>query len=232
MFYRHKCTYPLILSNSGSSIQSCFKKHEAIKKRAYESRICKVEYSTFTSLVFSATRGMAHEATIFCKKLSSLLSDKWKEPFASVLGWVPFTFLSYTLISNTMHQRKLVFSRPLYIKSAPVDLIQSETQFLCYPVTNFRITPTHQWSCRVTQQDTGTNVIWSWNKRRRQGLGWAVGTSTVCMVEILGFLPVITFISQLCKSLPVEKSHYAKKLFKKLKHARHAQLAQKCTVEA
>ena len=33
---------PLTPSNSGSSIQSCFKKHEAIKKRAYESCICKV----------------------------------------------------------------------------------------------------------------------------------------------------------------------------------------------
>ena len=122
-----KC-FPLILSNSGSSIQSCFKKHEAINKRAYESRICKVKHSTFTSLVFSATRGMAHEATIFCKKLFSLLSDKWKEPYASVLGWVRFTFLSYTLISNTTHR---AFSRPLYIKSAPVDLIQLETQILC-----------------------------------------------------------------------------------------------------
>ena len=131
MFYRHKCTYPLILSNSGSSIQSCFKKHEAIKKRAYESRICKVEYSTFTSLVFSATRGMAHEATIFCKKLSSLLSDKWKEPFASVLGWVPFTFLSYTLISNTMHQ---VFSRPHYTSSLLLQIRFNQKLNFCVSV--------------------------------------------------------------------------------------------------
>ena len=38
-------------SNSGSSIQSCFKKHEAIKKRAYESCIHEVEHSTFTPMV-------------------------------------------------------------------------------------------------------------------------------------------------------------------------------------
>jgi len=47
-----------------------------------------VEHSTFTPLVFSATGGMAHEATIFYKRLSSLLSEKWKEPYALVLGWV------------------------------------------------------------------------------------------------------------------------------------------------
>ena len=79
---------PLPPSNSGSSIQSCYRKHEAIKKRAYESRICEVEHSTFIPLVFSATGGMGHEATIFYKRLASLLSEKWKECYASVLGWV------------------------------------------------------------------------------------------------------------------------------------------------
>ena len=31
-------------------------------------------------LVFSATGGMGHEATIFYKRSASLLSEKWKEP--------------------------------------------------------------------------------------------------------------------------------------------------------
>jgi len=78
---------PLSPSNNGSSIQFCYSKHESTKKRAYESGICEVERSTLTPLIFSATRGMGHEVTIFYKRLASLLSEKWKEPYTSVLGW-------------------------------------------------------------------------------------------------------------------------------------------------
>jgi len=60
------------------------------KKRAYESCIREVEHSTFTPLVFSATGAMGHEATIFLQKIASLLSEKWKEPYASVLDWVRY----------------------------------------------------------------------------------------------------------------------------------------------
>ena len=31
---------------------------------------------------------MGHEATVFYKRLASLLSDKWKEPYATVLDVV------------------------------------------------------------------------------------------------------------------------------------------------
>ena len=62
------------------------RENEAIKKRAYESHIREVENSTVTPLAFSATRGMGREAMIFYKRLASLLSKKWKEPYASVLG--------------------------------------------------------------------------------------------------------------------------------------------------
>ena len=43
-----------------------------------------MEHSIFTPLVFSATGGMSHEATVFYKRLASLLSEKWKEPYAAV----------------------------------------------------------------------------------------------------------------------------------------------------
>ena len=59
--------------------------NESLKKRAYESRLREAEHSSFTSLVFSATGGIGYEATVFYKKLASLLSDAWKEPYAAVL---------------------------------------------------------------------------------------------------------------------------------------------------
>ena len=40
----------------------------------------KVEHSFFTPLMFSATRGIGNEVTLFYKCLVSLLSDKQKAP--------------------------------------------------------------------------------------------------------------------------------------------------------
>ena len=56
---------PLAPSNSGTTLQSCYRKHEITKKRAYELRIREVEHSSFTPLVFSASGGMGHEASVF-----------------------------------------------------------------------------------------------------------------------------------------------------------------------
>ncbi|MDD9818414.1 MAG: hypothetical protein OXU61_09830, partial [Gammaproteobacteria bacterium] len=55
----------------------CYRKHEQEKNRAYEQRICEVEHSSFTPLVFSATGGMGREATCFYKRLASMLAQKW-----------------------------------------------------------------------------------------------------------------------------------------------------------
>ena len=44
---------------------NCYRKHELEKRRQYEQRIREVEHATFTSLVMSATGGMANQATVF-----------------------------------------------------------------------------------------------------------------------------------------------------------------------
>ena len=91
-----------------------------LEKKAYESRICEVEHSIFTPLVFSATRGMGHEATIFYKRLASLLSEKWKEPYASsVLGWIR-CHLSFCLFQSAIQCiRGARSSQGHYIKCGP-----------------------------------------------------------------------------------------------------------------
>ena len=50
---------------------------EVCKKRAYEQRVREIEHASFTPLVLSATGGFAREATIFYKRLASLLATKW-----------------------------------------------------------------------------------------------------------------------------------------------------------
>jgi len=73
---------------------------------------------------------MAYEAIIFYKVLSSLLSEKWKEPYALVLR----CRLSLCLQYSASEEFGLL-KATMYIKSAPIDLIQSETQFLCWCIT-------------------------------------------------------------------------------------------------
>ena len=49
-------------SNRHTNLQSVYRKHEQIKKRAYEQLIREVEHATFSPLVLSATGGLAREA--------------------------------------------------------------------------------------------------------------------------------------------------------------------------
>ena len=47
-----------------------------------------MEHSSFTPLVFSATGGMAKEASAFYKRLASCLATKWKQHYSAVLFWL------------------------------------------------------------------------------------------------------------------------------------------------
>ena len=89
-----------------------------------------MEHSRFTSLVFSATGEMGHEATVFYKRLTNLLSQKWKEPYAAVLGWIRCCLSFNPLRSAIQCIRGVRSSQGHFVKFAPVDLVHLETQFL------------------------------------------------------------------------------------------------------
>ena len=61
-----------------------------------------MEHDVFTSLVFCASGGMAHEATIFYKRLAEKLSIKQEEHYSVVMGWLrcclPFALLCSTIL--------------------------------------------------------------------------------------------------------------------------------------
>ena len=76
---------PLAPSNRNQAPVAVYRKHELEKKRAYQQRIQEVEHSSFTPLVLSATGGMGNEATIFYKRLASLLAQKWDFPYNTTL---------------------------------------------------------------------------------------------------------------------------------------------------
>ena len=118
-------------SNRTTNSKAIYRKHELCKKRSYDARIREVERSSFTPLIFSATGGMAAEATIFYKRLASLLSDKWDSNYAAVMGWVRCC-LSFSLLRSAIRcLRGSRSSRGCFGRSlgtAPIDLIQMETR--------------------------------------------------------------------------------------------------------
>ena len=79
--------------------QSVYRRHERVKKSAYEERIREVEHATFSPPVLSTTGGLAREATTFYKRLASLLAAKWEEPCNTVCV-VIFPSLFYAPQSN------------------------------------------------------------------------------------------------------------------------------------
>ena len=73
-------------SNKQTTLTSCYRKHERLKKRAYEQRVRETEHATFTPLVLSGTGGMGMEATIFYKRLASFLAMKWDQPYSTTVA--------------------------------------------------------------------------------------------------------------------------------------------------
>ena len=62
--------------------QACYSQHERAKKWAYEQRINEIEHGSFTPLIFSTTGGMGRAATVFYKRLASLLAEKRRQPYS------------------------------------------------------------------------------------------------------------------------------------------------------
>ena len=91
---------PHAASNRGCQV-SAYRKHENTKKRAYERRIREVEHASFTPLVFSASGGMAREATSFYKRLASLLAAKRDQTYNCTITWLR-CLLSFSLLLSAI----------------------------------------------------------------------------------------------------------------------------------
>ena len=119
---------PFAPSNNTSSLPTCYKKHENIKKRAYGQRIRENEHASFTPVVLSATGGLAHEATFFYKRLASLLSHKWGDEYSSVMGWLRCS-LSFSLLRSAIQCIRGARSSIGHYVSAPppMDLVRVES---------------------------------------------------------------------------------------------------------
>ena len=93
---------PYAPSNRQNPLSSVYAKHEKEKKRVYGQRVRDVEFANFIPLVLSLTGGMGREATCFYKRLASLLSSKWEQPYSTTINWIRCC-LSFALLRSSIH---------------------------------------------------------------------------------------------------------------------------------
>ena len=68
----------------------------------FEQCIRKVGHATFIPLALSSTGGVGKAATVFFKRLASMLSEKERILYSKVMGWLQcrlsFVLLSYSIM--------------------------------------------------------------------------------------------------------------------------------------
>ena len=122
--------------NRQTTIDKCFQKHEAEKKRAYEQHIWKIEHASFTPLVLSTSWGFTKEETNFYKRLASKLAEKWDHSYSLTMNCLGCT-LSFALLCSAVqcirgarsargHAVKAGFSPVIWCQLKPkFDLVKS-----------------------------------------------------------------------------------------------------------
>lgn len=79
---------PCASSNLAAKPSVAFRRHENQKRNSYDQRVREIEMATFTPLVFSACGGMGPAATATIKRIASLLSEKWAQPYQKIMCWL------------------------------------------------------------------------------------------------------------------------------------------------
>ena len=82
-------------------IERVYAAHEREKKNAYNERVLQVEKGSFTPIVMSTFGGMGKEASKFQKRIATLISEKKKERYADVIGYMR-TRLRFSLLKSVL----------------------------------------------------------------------------------------------------------------------------------
>ena len=120
---------PHATSNRQTNLSAHYRKHEGVKKRAYEQRIQEIEHSSFTPLVMSSTGGLGPDTTTTYKLLDILLSAKWDQPYSLTMNWLRCC-LSFSHLRSPIQAIRGACSsagRASKFVSLPIDLVISES---------------------------------------------------------------------------------------------------------
>ena len=119
------------------------KKHENIKKRAYEQRVREIEHVSFTPLVMSLTGGLGNAATICYKRLASLLASKHEQAYCSTMTWLRCT-LSFNLLCSSIRCIRGTRSASGHAQRQslpPIDPVISEARLQQLSLTYYFVPP-------------------------------------------------------------------------------------------
>ena len=98
-YFDVKVFNPYAKSYMNQSLEAAFKTGESTKKRAYNTRVIRIEHGTFTPLVFSSCGGNGFETGAFVSKLTEKLAEK-KDLAASVVSNYIRTKVSFELVRS------------------------------------------------------------------------------------------------------------------------------------
>jgi hypothetical protein len=101
-FFDVRVFNPLAPSHRSKSLSSVYQSNEKEKRRTYEQRIREVEYGSFTPLVMSATGGLAPAASVFYKKLASMIAMKRGHPYSMMVNLIR-RHLAFSLLRSSIH---------------------------------------------------------------------------------------------------------------------------------
>ena len=101
VFFDVRIFNPTAQSCCNQSLPACYRRHELEKIRHYEDRVVQIEHGCFTPLVFSTSGGMGPSASVFFKRLASLLSMKKNAHYGSVMAWIRCK-ISFALIHSAI----------------------------------------------------------------------------------------------------------------------------------
>ena len=120
---------PFAPSNRLQSLSAVYRKHENLKKRAYQQRVCEVEHASFTPLVLSLTGGLGGNARVCLKRLATLLSNKWDSPYSQTIAWMRVQ-LSFALLRSSIQcicGARSSGRAPFHHGQPPLDLVIKES---------------------------------------------------------------------------------------------------------
>ena len=118
-------------SNTSTSTNSTYRRHEKEKRRKYEQRINQVEHGTFTPLVLSTSGGWGPSATVAFRRLAGLISNKYGQPYSQAISFIRCK-ITYSLIKSAimcLRGPRSSFHTPakaINLDENPLDLIHQE----------------------------------------------------------------------------------------------------------
>ena len=117
-------------SSNRQPIAACYRKHENIKKRAYEQRVREIEHGSFTPLVLSLTGGLGNAATVSYKRLASMIACKRDQPYNKIMAWLRCS-LAFCLLRSSIRSirgSRSTSNHATKQRLPPVDLVTSEAR--------------------------------------------------------------------------------------------------------